>query len=204
MFSLLAQTSSPEAAESAVKAMTLVYTIVLSLSIGEAFKQFVNDDTSSGKEQPQWDRLRALVAFLLLAFPFAHGMNRYVFDVYLTSKRMEQYASYLIFDVLVFTIEAGLFFAMSRTLRRVQWRQFYMTVSILLVLDVLWGSLVWKLHPRPEISGWVIANLITLIPLALILWRGPKIERTGPCLCLSLIVIRVVCDYGLAWSFYFP
>jgi hypothetical protein len=57
------------------------YTILLSLALGEAFKQIISDDPD---KEFRLNRLWGLAAFLFMIFPFFHGMSRYLFLTYLS------------------------------------------------------------------------------------------------------------------------
>jgi hypothetical protein len=126
-----------KAIQSSVSSLQTIFTIVLTLSLGEAFKQFVGE----GK-RIDWYRFPALVAFLLLLIPYSHGMNRYLHNTYASMARPQPYAYYLMIDVGAFTVEAGIFFVMSRTLSMDQWRRFYQAVVCLLVVDLVWEIIV--------------------------------------------------------------
>ena len=190
---------------STVDSPQTIFTIVLALSLGEAFKQFVADKAERPEDRHiHWDRLMALVALLLLLIPFYHGMGRYFYNVYRTNDRPDPYSAFLVLDALAFTLEASLFFVMSRALPRVQWRRFYTAVVCILIIDTLWGSIVWLSHTQ-SIIGWVILNLVFLPIFIVILCRFPKYEsKWGPSLSLLVMGIRTVADYATAWKFYFP
>jgi hypothetical protein len=199
--------SSEAAILSAIESLKLVYTIVLTLSMGEAFRQFVNDDKTVNGDGNiiHWDRLIALIAFLFLIIPFTHGMNRYFFSVYVTIKcRPQPYSFYLLLDTVAFTIEAGLFFVMSRSLPKARWHRFFTQAAILLGFDILWGSFVSWSH-TPEISGWVLVNACSIpLLLGLLWWRRSSVDWLGPSLGLTIIVVRTVFDYFVARGLYFP
>jgi len=195
-----------EASVSAVNALTLAYTIILSFSVTEALRQFVNDGpTENTGKQVLWDRLIALVTFLFLVVPFIHGMNRYVFHVYLTPPRPEPYSLYLLFDVLLFTIEAAVFFVLSRFLLLDQWRDFVTGVTVLLGVDVVWGSLVSWMH-CPAIAGWVMINACTIpFLIAIRVWYPATwSNRWSAILCMIVVILRTGIDYWILRSLYFP
>jgi len=56
---------------SAIANLQHIFTVVLALSPGEAFKQFVSDRAVKPEDRSiRWDRLMALCSFLLLLIPF--------------------------------------------------------------------------------------------------------------------------------------
>jgi hypothetical protein len=72
-------------------------------------------------------------------------------------------------------------------------------------VDVLWGSFVWKMHPRPQISSWVIVNQMAIVSLGILLWFRPsKPNWLGPLLGITIVFARTAFDYWLTWSLYFP
>jgi hypothetical protein len=201
-----------------------IFAIVLALSLSEAFKQFIADRAEQpgeksiafkqfiadraeqpGEKSIRWDSLLALLAFLLLLIPFYHGMARYLYDVYRTpSSRPQPYSASLLFDVVAFTVEAGLFFVMSCALRLVQWRRFYWAVVIVLCTDTVWGTSAWLGH-RQVVLPWLILNAVFLPILIVTLLVFRKTDsRSGPIVALVAMAVRTVLDYATAWSFYFP
>ena len=101
--------------------------LFLALPVTEAFKQFIADRAEEpSKPAVRLDARLGLISFLVLLTPFYHGMARYLYDNYrLPSTRPQPYSYFLLFDVVSFTLEAALFFVMSRSLQLVQWRRLY-------------------------------------------------------------------------------
>jgi hypothetical protein len=196
---------SEHAIESTVKSLQWIYAIVIALSIGEAFKQFVPDpDLSTGNRGIRWDRLPLLCSLLVLVVPFFHGMTRFSSDMYSQDKIGRYYGIWLLVDCSVFTMEAGLFFVLARSLSRDLWLRFAWTVMVLLALDIEWGALVWRLRPS-SISSWVIVNLWSVPCLAVVLWRLHGSKSWWPVLATSCVIfVRTVADYLTGWPFYFP
>jgi len=188
---------------STVKSLEWIYGVVLALSISEAFMQFASDPNS---DVPgiQWSRFLSLCSLLLLVIPFCHGMSRYFFERYDKKQIDPYYAVWLLVDCAVFTIEAGLFFILARSLPQKQWLQFGLVVVVLLFWDILWGAFVWKYRTN-MISSWVIVNLCT-IPLlaAVLLGFYRSTSWWGISLTTLIILARTVADYWTGWKFYFP
>jgi hypothetical protein len=143
-----------------------------------------------------------LAAFLFLMVPFAHGMIRY-FNIYVPCERPQPYHWFLLLDTAGFIIEAALFFVLSRSMNEEQWQRFYFTVLMLLVVDVVWGSLASAFHP-PRLWPWVFVNLATIPVLAFARchWRGTP--HRGPLICMGILFLRMIADYGFSFDFYFP
>ena len=109
---------------SAISSLQAIYTIVLALSVGEAFKQIIPDAHRKPEEQKlNWDQLLGLISFLVLVFPFFQGMSRYLFVKYKEGPLPDSYSIGLMVDCIAFTIESALFFVLSRTLSACHWRR---------------------------------------------------------------------------------
>jgi len=197
-----------EAIKSSIKSLQYIYAVVIALSIAEAFKQFVlppNEKNGIQKSGIQWDRLPSLFCLLFLVVPFYHGMTRYLYDFYhIADKRPSPYACWLLFDCTVFTVEAGLFFVLSRSLPKELCRRFFWTVMVLLLVDIIWGVVVWRFRIN-VISSWVIVNVVTFSLLWLFLSVFRRSRSWWITALLSLMVIaRTVVDYWTGRNFYFP
>jgi hypothetical protein len=194
-----------EAIISTIDSLKAVYTVLLALSLGEAFSQLVKSSPTKTERVIQWDRALNLVPFLLLIIPFIQGMDRYFFVVYKTTSRPFSYGGHLLVDCVVFTLEGSLFFVLARSLSKDRWLRFYGTVISLLALDAVWGLTVfWRFHP-PAVLLWIILDACTLVVLALIrLIKAEAAPTWQPIACLLIILVRTVLDYILSWNFYFP
>jgi hypothetical protein len=194
-----------EAILSTVQILERIFAIVLALALGEAFKQFVSDTPKNPDDSfIHWDRFTALAALLLLLIPFYQGMGQYFYQVYHTAQRPKPYSAFLLVDCVAFTLEAALFFVMSRALPMIQWRRFYKTVLLVLILDTLWGSFVWVSHHQ-AIQWWLVLNILFMAVFVVILsvFR-PHNSKWGPRLALLAMIVRTVADYRTSWEFYFP
>lgn len=196
---------SGDASECTVKSLQWIYTIVIALSIGEAFKQIVPDaGLGEDKRGIHWERLPLLLSFLLLVVPFYHGMTRFLSDMYSEDKIDRYYGIWLLLDCSVFTIEAGLFFILARSLSKDLWLRFSWGVMVLLLLDIEWGALVWKFRPS-SISWWVMVNLWSVPCLAGASLASRKRNPWWGISLTSLVILaRTVADYWTSWEFYFP
>lgn len=138
-----------------------VFSVVLALALTESFKQFIADRAAErGDRVVHWDRLPALIAFLVLVFPFYQGMSRYFFTTYGNLDVLPKpYSASLMFDGIAFTCESALFFVMSRALSPSQWWRYNITVLVLLLIDSIWGVLANLIHGTP-IESWIILNFV--------------------------------------------
>jgi hypothetical protein len=187
------------------------FSIVLALALGEAFKQAVAEHRPGATigGDIQWDRLPALLTFLVLILPFYQGMNRYLLLTYgdVPASQHQYSAIALIIDGVAFMVEAAVFFAMSRNLANSRWRYFYLIVLFLLVVDTLWGFSA-LLHPRDAttsiLQGWMILNAIFSLILLFLIWVGSWLaDRTVAVAGTVAMIIRTIIDYHISWNFYF-
>lgn len=192
-----------------VESLRNIFAIILALSLNEAFKQIVADQPDPvacrDKKAIRWDSLFALASLMVLLIPFFHGMGRYLFEVYRhPDHRPEPYGWYLLFDVSAFTVEAGLFFVMSRSLNLQQAIRFYCAVILILIVDTVWGTAVYFLH-RKSLLPWLVLNFGFLPILGLLVFLGwQKFKRWYACFGVALMMVRTAIDYWSSWSFYFP
>jgi hypothetical protein len=121
----------------AVQFLQAAFTILLSLAFGEAFKQLVPD----GDQEMRWDRFWSLLAFIVLMFPFFHGMTRHFYTTYLTEPdaKLANVARWLMFDGVMFMIMSAMFFVMSRSLTPTHWPRFFIAIGCLLTVDTGWS-----------------------------------------------------------------
>jgi len=183
-----------------------VFAIVLSLSLGEAYKQCVADTAANnGTDWIRWGSVRSLSSFLLLVIPFFQGMARFLDVAYQGHVTPQGYGRHLLFDIFAFTLEASGFFVMSRTLRPQQWRKFYGAIVAILVVDATWAYITVHFRHIPDVAPWMWSNLFFLIALGVILLVcRRKRDTLGQNVALVAMVLRTAADYYFSWSFYFP
>lgn len=206
---------SGNAIECTVRSLQWIYTIVIALAIGEAFKQFVPEpdrqrvtgaDPGTKECRIQWDRLPSLFSFLALVVPFYHGMTRFFSVMYSPGRISASYGAWLLIDCVAFTAEAGLFFVLARSLPKHLWWRFNHATVALLCLDIVWGVFVWKCRQCP-ISSWVVVNVCAVPLLAgvyLFFNRVRGLAVLAPWAMCVLLLSRTVADYWTGWPFYFP
>ena len=197
-----------ESLPTVISTLRALFTVVLGLSLGEAYKQVVADrvDDDTGKAAIRWDSLWSLVAFLSLFFPFVQGMNVFLDTTYDPKVVSPTYGRSLLFDVGAFTIEASFFFVMSRALRRTQWRRFYGAVLAILLTDTVWGAVNVELRHQDFVRLWLASNVVFVVMIGLFVWHcwketdGKDASRLG----CAIMILRAWVDYASSWSQYFP
>jgi hypothetical protein len=181
------------------------FAIVIALSIGEAFKQFVADKAEKPEDRAiHWDRLPALIGFLLLVVPFFHGMSRYFFAVYTNAKEVPAtYGDYLIFDGVSFMFMSAIFFVMSRSLPAVQWRRYFCLALLLLVVDSVWIAVAVESRAFPVLL-WQILNAALGILLVALLAREPTNPIKYPIMFAAAVMVTTTISYTCKWDVFFP
>jgi hypothetical protein len=136
--------------------------------------------------------------------PFFQRMARFLDYAYSAKVRPTNYGPFLLLDIFAFTIEASLFFVMSRTLRLEQWGRFYAAVLFLLITDTAWGVFTITVRHIDTVTPWMWSNVVCFVVLALIFFglrARPKIGATAAC---GAMLLRTIADYATSWNFYFP
>jgi hypothetical protein len=112
----------------------------------------------------------SLIVFLLMIVPFFQGNQKYLYLQYIEPLRganppKSVSALWLNFDCVVFSIEAGLFFVMARSLSAHRWQQFYGAIIFLLSLDLIWA--VVERHRGAAVPGeWIWFDGLVALALA--------------------------------------
>lgn len=130
---------SVESMSQIVENIQSVYTIILALAVAEAFNQAIKESKPKA-ERPattlaSWfdcihsSRFVSLIVFLLMVIPFFQGNQKYLYLQYIEPLHRPNppkviKALWLNFDCTIFTLEAGLFFVMARSLSAHRWQQF--------------------------------------------------------------------------------
>lgn len=190
--------------QDAVSFFQRAFTVVLALALSEAFKQAIADKAGEPEDRiVHWERLPTLLGFLLLIFPFFHGMNRHIFRAYLDVKSIPDfYSGFLMMDGIVFMLESAIFFVMSRALSPGQWRNFYWCILALMAIDTIWAALA-HLRGAPVIP-WIELNIALAVVCAVVLFffKRPK-SIIPPTISAVTILVTTTLSYILMWEFYF-
>jgi hypothetical protein len=197
-----------------------IYTIVLALAIAEAFNQAVKESKPMEEVHAttirNWfacvhpARIISLIVFLLLAVPFFEGNQRYLYLQYIEPLRLPDplksvSASWLNFDCLIFSVEAGLFFVMSRSLSARRWQQFYATIVVLLMVDFVWAVLeMWHGSHVPREWLWfdLIAS-VALVAIILVDWFFIPYERGKEINIYCYLGVSALAILGLVYGYFY-
>ncbi len=197
-----------------------IYTIVLALAIAEAFNQTIKENRPETEKRSStfanWfdcihhSRFVSLVVFLLLAAPFFQGNQKYLYLQYIEPLHGPHpprtiSAGFLNFDCLVFSVEAGLFFVMSRSLSAHRWQQFYATIALLLSIDFIW-ALIEKSRGADMPAEWIwfdIAGAIILVAIILVDWYVVRYDREKELNRFCYWTISIVSIAGLVYGYFY-
>ena len=177
-------------------------TIILALALGEALKLFV---IPHGETPIQWNRLPALLAFLVVFFPFFQSISQYLYTTYLNPQTAPKfYPGYLVFDGSMYLLESACFFVMSRALAPNHWRHFYAAVFALMAIDVVWAAVTYRrgIH----VGAWIYIDIAILLFIALMAWyeRGKPQSMRPSYVGLAFLAAMTVLSYWLERDIYFP
>jgi hypothetical protein len=178
-------------------------TIVMALALGEALKLFV---TSGGDRPLQWERLPVLLAFLFVFFPFFQSISQYLYLTYLNAQTAPPFRpGFLIFDGVMYILEAACFYVMAGALAPRHWRHFYGAVLALMAIDMVWTVITYRrgIH----VGAWIYIDLVVVIVLGGTMWLARR--RAFAAMAPSWIVmvtlgITTALSYWLESEIYFP
>jgi hypothetical protein len=182
------------------------FTIILAMALGEALRQFVSEHDERALH---WDLLPGLLSFLLIFFPFFQGMSQYLYLTYLDAATAPKFQpGYLVFDGLLFTLEAACFFVMSRALPPRRWRRFYGAVLALMAIDIGWSGVTYRRGIHIGDWIWIDLALAAVLAAVLVLERNshmtPAAARRATYICLATLIVTTATSYWLERDIYFP
>ncbi len=178
------------------------FTIILSLSLGEALRSFVSDNPDHAM---RWERVPAILAFLFAFFPFFQSMSQYLYVAYLDpDTALKFHRGYLAFDGLMFTFEAGCFFVMSRSLAPQVWRRFYSALLALMAVDIGWTGV--NSFRNIHVGDWLWVNIGIVAAILVLMWleRGKAVSTRPVYVGLAVIAVATATSYWLERDMYFP
>ena len=198
--------SNKTAVERSVTSLQTIYAIIIALSMGQAI-QTLFEAAPGGPLKLSSDvftYIPAFITFISLLVPFYHGMNRHL-DMCYIEKSTDVVKGALLFDFVIFFVEAALLFAFSASLN-VGLKSFII-LGILLSVDSAWALISHWIHYRqfsPSIIRWTIINSSTIV-LGFVIYKTQLFaDESKPTLLVILAVLRTVADYWACWDFYFP
>lgn len=196
---------------------------MFALGLTELFKQFVADKPHE-EDHPliYSDRLISLASLLTVAISFYHSGARYFYVTY-KAQDISHSGAWILFDSVVFLIEAGVFFALSRALSPERFRNYCAYASFLFAIDIVWGLVTIYFHTKIP-RDWIWYGLvycfmygvlyIALSPVNIIFKHFPLLfmnetaerrVRMRLMLASSVFVVATTAyGYYIEWDFLFP
>jgi hypothetical protein len=106
-------------------------------------------------------------------------------------------------DCLVFSLEAGLFFIMSRSLSARRWQQFYATIVVLMTVDFVWAMAeIWHRSAVPREWLWFdLAAMLILAAIILVDRFFITYERGKELNVYCYLGVSIVAILGLVWGY---
>lgn len=189
--------------ERSVDSIQNIYAVVIALAISQAIQTFLKEPSGPAVLSLEMvsPGLPAFVAFLVTLVPFWHGMNRHVDRCYL-EKTSNVVQGALLFDFVVFFVEASCLFAAGWSLR--SGIDTFKYLAVLLCIDMLWGFISHQIHYRGEKSmviRWSVINLVAMA-IAILIVAFPFEGKPG--VLMVVAILRSIADYAICWDFYFP
>ncbi|HZD91014.1 MAG TPA: hypothetical protein VE224_13010 [Pseudolabrys sp.] len=182
-------------------------TTIMALALGEALKVFVSghDDTPL-----QWARLPALLAFLFVFVPFFQSISQFLYLTYLNPQTAPVFRPrFLLFDGIMYILEAACFYVMSHALAPRHWRHFYGAVLVLMAIDIVWSGITYRrgIH----VGAWIYIDAVIIVLLGgtMLYARGKHWQERGLTMLPSYILMVVLgvttaFSYWLESAIYFP
>ncbi len=195
----------PEVAKRSVDSLQRIYAIIIALAIGHALILAFTRDGQLIADETLFRYFPQFIAFVVTTVPFFHGMNRHLENCYL-DRGSNPIEGALLFDFVVFFIEAMLLFAFAATLVSTDLKC-YMVLGILLVFDSIWAFVSHLIHYRAIKGGplrWCVINAITIGVGVFVYSHTYFSPEAKPWLLTVLVFARAISDYSLCWRFYFP
>jgi hypothetical protein len=178
-------------------------TIVMALALGEALKLFV---TSRDDRPLQWERLPALLAFVFVFVPFFQSISQYLYLTYLNAQTAPPFRpGFLIFDGIMYILEAACFYVMAGALAPRHWRHFYGAVLVLMTIDIVWSAITYRrgIH----VGAWIFIDAVVIAVLGGTMWlaRGRTPAMMLPSWILMVTLgLTTAASYWLESAIYFP
>ena len=178
-------------------------TIVMALALGEALKLFV---TSHDDRPLQWERLPALLAFVFVFVPFFQSISQYLYLTYLNAQTAPPFRpGFLIFDGIMYILEAACFYVMAGALAPRHWRHFYGAVLVLMTIDIVWSAITYRrgIH----VGAWIFIDAVVIAVLGGTMWlaRGRTPAMMLPSWILMVTLgLTTAASYWLESAIYFP
>jgi hypothetical protein len=132
-------------------------------------------------------------------------MDQYFYSMYLDPQTaLKFHSAYLVFDGITYTFEAGCFFTMSRSLAPHRWRRFYMTVLILMLIDIGWAGVTYL--RGVHVGVWLYMDAVIVAAILAMIWfeRDKPTSMRPSYIGLAVLMTTTALSYWLEHDMYFP
>ena len=124
-------------------------------------------------------------------FPFFQSMSQYLYLTYLNAPTAPPFRPrYLVFDGIMYILEAACFYVMSRALAPKHWRHFYGAVLTLMAIDIVWTGVTW--HRGMPVGAWLWIDIAIVAVLG-----GTMLTRAAS---TGTRAAAICCRRGSWWS----
>ncbi|HEU4883286.1 MAG TPA: hypothetical protein VFT45_13590 [Longimicrobium sp.] len=194
--------TSKRSIERSIDTLQRIYAVIAALAFNEALKRTFLQG-GAGDVELDVTRIPEFVAFIVIAVPFLHGMNRHLDNTLSTIVQKNRRGLFviLLIDFLVFMLEACILFLLATSVKGEF--LFFRLLILLLLVDLVWSFITWPIT-KSVIWRWAVVNVIAVILMAVLIRWAPFSDAATLWVLMSVSVVRTVCDYWLAWGFYFP
>jgi hypothetical protein len=153
-----------------------------------------------------WDRLPAMLAFVVSIVPFYHGMDRHLDRTYVEKVVPSSKEACIVLDFFIFFIESCILVALASLAG--SGNHLFLMLAVLLAVDAIWAFLTHTIHYRSAASSeiiWSRINVAAVIILLPVYFLPVFPDGTARSWILAIVaIIRTIFDYIFCWKFYFP
>lgn len=201
-----------DAVSANIKILENFYSFLISFALTQATMKLADSIISSGLSWELIGKAALYASLLVTIVPFYQGMNRFLYVTHVVRpiEKPGFRSSPMLLDIYAFLLMSSILFAMGRFLDNPI--IFFYLWSALLVIDIIWTIIVWKIQKgRNPIWAW---NNVLWLSIAWAYWALvhfyaiPEFGETAaialPYGFVFVEFARTVRDYKINWDFYFP
>jgi len=201
-----------DAVSAHIKILENFYSFLISFALTQATMKLADGWIANGLSIKMLGAGILYISLLVTIVPFYQGMNRFLYATHVVRpiEKPGSRSSPMLLDIYAFLLMSCILFAMGRFLSDPT--TFFYLWSSLLVIDIIWSIIVWKIQDSRE-PIWVWNNLIFLCS-AWGFWAIARATTLPPCLAgtewvlpygfVAFEIGRTVRDYRINWKYYFP
>ncbi len=201
-----------DAVSAHIKILENFYSFLISFALTQATMKLADGWIANGMSVKMLGAAVLYISLLMTIVPFYQGMNRFLYATHVVRpiEKPGSRSSPMLLDIYAFLLMSCILFAMGRFLSDPT--TFFYLWSALLVIDIAWATVVWKIQDS-RVPIWAWNNLLFLV-LAWGFWWAARAITLPSCLAGTEQVLpygfvlfeigRTVRDYRINWKYYFP